>query len=130
MSGLLYRKGIDLEPYNAHLKALCDENNYEFINYFNCFLFASGELPATYFNQDELHLNTNGRQKLLSYVDKMCKVTRPISQGQTVPAQFSILWGWAWPQDRLEASLKRQILPHLLQRRSQYPRMLFQWTGD
>ena len=93
VSGLLPRKGIDLEPYNEQLKALCDENNIEFINNFNCFLFASGELPATYFNPDKLHLNTNGTRKLLSNVDKMCKVTRPVSQGQTIPgrrmSQFS-----------------------------------------
>ena len=131
VSGLLPRKGIDLEPYNEHLKALCDENNIEFINNFNCFLFASGELPATYFNPDKLHLNTNGTRKLLSNVDKMCKVTRPVSQGQTIPdrrmSQFS--GGWAWPPDGLEASLKRQILSHLNQR-SQYSRMLFYWTGD
>ena len=86
VSGLLPRKGINLEPYNEQLKAICEENNIEFINNFDDFLYASGELPATYFHKDKLHLNFNGTKKLLSNVDKTCKVTRPDTQGYDAPA--------------------------------------------
>lgn len=86
VSGLLPRKGIDLEPYDKQLKALCDENKIEFINNFNSILFASVELPATYFLSDKFQLNTNGTRKRLSNVDKLCKVTRPGSQSQSVQA--------------------------------------------
>ena len=86
VSGLLPRMDINLEPYNEQLKAICEENNIEFINNFDDFLYASGELPATYFNKVKLHLNFNGTiRKLLSNVDKTCKITRPDTQGYDAP---------------------------------------------
>ena len=70
VSGLLPRKSIDLKPYNEQLKSLCEENDIEFVNNFDSFLFASGEIPATYFSRDKIHLNVNGTRKLLSNLDK------------------------------------------------------------
>ena len=47
VSGLLPRGSADLESYNEQLKALCDENDIDFINHYDDFLLASGELPDT-----------------------------------------------------------------------------------
>ena len=49
------------------------------------FLLASGELPATYYRYDKIHLNVNGTRRLLSNVDSSCKITRPASRKQTAP---------------------------------------------
>ena len=43
VSGLLPRKGLNLEPYNEQLKSLCEDNGIEFVNHFDRFLLASGE---------------------------------------------------------------------------------------
>ena len=85
VSGLLPRKGKDLEPYNEKLKSLCEENNIDFVNNYDSFLLASGELPATYYRYDKIHLNVNGTRRLLSNVDSSCKITRPASRKQTAP---------------------------------------------
>ena len=47
VSGLLPRGSADLESYNEQLKALCGENDIDFINHYDDFLLASGELPDT-----------------------------------------------------------------------------------
>ena len=75
VSGLLPRRGIDLEPYNEQLKSLCDENNIDFVNHFDSFL-ESRKLTQTYYRHDKVHLNVNGIGKLLSNVNKVYKVTQ------------------------------------------------------
>ena len=45
VSGLTPRESVDLKPYNQILKSICDENNIEFIDNYNKFLLASGEMP-------------------------------------------------------------------------------------
>ena len=75
VSGLLPRASVDLEPYNKQLKLLCDENHIDFIDHYDSFLLASGELPATYYHSDKTHLNVAGTRKLLHNVDRRCKVT-------------------------------------------------------
>ena len=98
VSGLLPRKNIDLKPYNDKLKSLCEVNNIEFANNFDNFLFASGEIPATYFGRDKIHLNVNGTKKLLSNIDKLCKVTRPDSQTQTLHSNRNHRYGGGRPR--------------------------------
>ena len=75
VSGLLRRQCANLEPFNEQLKSLCEENDIEFINNFDNFMYASGELPKTYFKKDKIHLNYNGTMKLLSNIDNSIKVT-------------------------------------------------------
>ena len=50
VSGLLPRKTVDLKPYNDILKTICDKNGIEFIDNYDSFLLASGEMPSTFFN--------------------------------------------------------------------------------
>ena len=76
VSGLLPRKTVDLETYNDQLKSLCDENDIEFIDHYQNFLLASGEIPASYFWKDKIHLNQHGTRKFLTNIDKVCKVKR------------------------------------------------------
>ena len=81
--GLLSRATV--EPYNKQLKLLCDENHVDFIDHYDGFLLASGELPATYFHRDKLHLNVGGTRKLLHNVDRLCKVTGSPSSSTAEP---------------------------------------------
>ena len=74
VSGLTPRRSVDLEPYNDKLKELCAENDLEYIDNFEGFLLASGEIPETYFDNDKTHLNLSGTRKLLSNINKVCKV--------------------------------------------------------
>ena len=83
VSGLLPRKGSNLEPYNEQLKSLCEDNCIEFVNHFDRFLLASGELPDSYFKRDKIHPNFNGTKKLLSNIDRIIKVIKPGNYGQT-----------------------------------------------
>ena len=59
VSGLLPRKGANIEPYNEQLKSLCEENDIEFYNNFDKN------------KRDKFHLNYNGTKKLLSNTDKI-----------------------------------------------------------
>ena len=74
VSGLLPRASVDLEPYTNKLKALCAENDLEYINHFDGFLLASGEIPETYFDSDKTHLNMSGTRKFLRNIDSLCNV--------------------------------------------------------
>ena len=74
VSGLLPRESVDLEPYNNKLKALCAENDLEFINHYDSFLLASGDIPDAYFHKDKTHLNMSGTRKFLMNIESVCKV--------------------------------------------------------
>ena len=76
VSGLLPRGSVDLEPYNDRLRTLCLENDIDFVDHFDGFLLASGELPASYYMKDKTHLNATGTRKLLQSIDQTCKITR------------------------------------------------------
>ena len=70
VSGLLPNELANLKSYNKKkLKDNCKENDIQFIDNFDTFLFASGEMPEFYFHADKLHLNVSGTQKLLSNID-------------------------------------------------------------
>ena len=66
----------DVKPYNQILKSFCDENNVEFIDNYNKFLFASGGMPESYFQNDKVHLNVSGTRRLLSNIDTVHSVTK------------------------------------------------------
>ena len=85
VSGILPRGTKDLEPYNQQLKSLCDANNIDFIDNYDNFLLASGELPDTYYHRDKTHLNVAGTRKLLKAFDKFCKVTGPFKSSDIRP---------------------------------------------
>ena len=74
VSGLLPRQSVDLEPYNDTLRSLCAENDTEFVENYHNFLLASGEIPASYFWKDKVHLNQHGTMKLITNIDKICKI--------------------------------------------------------
>ena len=80
VSGLLPRKSVDLEPYNDTLRSLCAENDTEFVDNYQNFLLASGEIPASYFWKDKVHLNQHGTIKLVTSIDRVCKI-----KGSTPP---------------------------------------------
>ena len=52
VSGLLPRESVELKPYNEILKNICDENDIEFIDNYDSFLHASGEMPHFFFQND------------------------------------------------------------------------------
>ena len=85
VSGLLPRGSVDLEPYNERLRTLCMENDIAFVDHFDGFLLASGELPATYYMKDKTHLSASGTRKLLQCIDKTFKITRS-SEPQRTPS--------------------------------------------
>lgn len=74
VSGLLPRQGVDLEPFNNKLKALCAENDIEYVDHFDSFLLASGEMAEMYFFRDRTHLNRSGTRKFLTNIDNVFKV--------------------------------------------------------
>ena len=74
VSGLLSRQSVDFEPFNDKLKALCAENDIEYVDHFASFLLASGEMAEMYFLRDRTHLNGSGTTKFLSNIDKVFKV--------------------------------------------------------
>ena len=78
VSGLLPRETVDLSPYNEKLRQLCDTCETEFIDNYDSFLLASGELPESYYLKDKLHLNNYGTKKLLSNIDKVHRVTSQV----------------------------------------------------
>ena len=78
VSGLLPRESVDLEPYNNKLKDLCAENDLEFVNHFDSFLLASGDIPEMYFHKDKTHLNMSGTRKFLMNIDSVCKVRNAV----------------------------------------------------
>ena len=76
VSGLLPRGNVDIEPYNDKLKSLCDEIDLEFIDHFDSFSLATGEIAETYFYSDKTHLNASGTRKFLANIDTVCKVAK------------------------------------------------------
>ena len=76
ISGLLPRDTVDLEPYNEILQSLCADNAVEFVDNYNSFLLASGEIADIYFHKDKVHVNTEGTRRLLCNIDKLHRVTR------------------------------------------------------
>lgn len=114
VSGLLPRQSIDLEPFNVKLKALCAENDIEYIDHFESFLLASGEMAEMYFFRDRTHLNRSGTTKFLSNIDSTFKVLRGTNSSsqsqQTFPRnkRFQGFSGVSRPRQRygLHASAK------------------------
>ena len=73
VSGILPRTTVNLEPYTEQLRLLCAENDIEFIDNYDSFRLASGEIPSSYFWKDKIHLNEHGKRKLLSNINEQCK---------------------------------------------------------
>ena len=94
VSGLLPRESVDLKSYNQKLKDICKENDIEFIDNYDTFLLATGEMPESYFHADKLHLNASGTKRLLSNIHKVHNICRnsklirhsygPRTQGKTI----------------------------------------------
>ena len=65
-----------MKPFNETLKSICDENCLQFIDNYDKFLLASGEMPESYFHSDKVHLNVAGTKKLFSNIDAVHRVTK------------------------------------------------------
>ena len=74
MSELLPREVVDFKPYNKTLKSLCSDNAVEFVENYDSFLLANGQLVDSFYLKDKLHLNTVGARKLLSNIDELHQV--------------------------------------------------------
>ena len=74
VSGLLPRRGVDLESFNNKLKAVCAENDIEYVDHYDSFILASGEMAEMYFFKDRIHLNRSGTRKFLSNIDNVFKI--------------------------------------------------------
>ena len=66
---------VDLSVYNNKLQQLCDACDMEFVENYQNFLLASGELPESYYSRDKVHLNNYGTRRLLSNIEKVHRVT-------------------------------------------------------
>ncbi|MCG8046529.1 MAG: hypothetical protein N0E48_12970, partial [Candidatus Thiodiazotropha endolucinida] len=82
VSRLFPMESVDLKPYNQKLKDICNENDIEFIDNFDSFLLASGDMPESYFYADKLHLNVLGTKKLLSNIHKVQNICRNPKQNR------------------------------------------------
>ena len=69
---------MEITPFNAKLRQVCDTCEGEFIENYDNFLLASGELPDSYYQQDKLHLNKYGTKKLLSNIDNDHRVSAQV----------------------------------------------------
>ena len=82
MSGLLPRVGVDLELYNECLKTLFQTHDVEFVDHYNGFLLASGDVTDSYYYKSKLHTNAFGTQKLLRNLDTVQRITIPYPRPQ------------------------------------------------
>ena len=82
MFGLLPRVSVDLELYNECLKSLCQTHNVEFVDHYNGFLLASGDIADSYYYTDKLHTNAFGTRKLLRNLDTVHCITSPYPRSQ------------------------------------------------
>ena len=71
VAGQLPRETVDLSAYNNKLRQLCDVCDTEFVENYQNFLLASGELPESYYSRDKIHLNYYGTRN----IDKVHRVT-------------------------------------------------------
>ena len=65
VSGLLSRSSVNLDPYSERLRALCEDQNIDYVDSYNSSLLASGDLSDSYFHMDWVHPNSFGIKKLL-----------------------------------------------------------------
>ena len=69
---------------------MCETKNVEFVDHYNGFLLASGDIADSYYHRDKLHPNTFGTRKLLRNLDAVHRVTSPNTQPQPAgPARRS-----------------------------------------
>lgn len=125
VSGLLPRKSVDLKPYNDRLKTICDENDIEFIDNYDSFLLASGEMPSTFFNHDKLHLNNQGTRRLFSCMNKVIPVTK-YTPHQPKPPRGSYMNRNNPRPPRNGHNMSTKFLSYMLDTTSQYSGVLVQ----
>ena len=75
VSALLPRGSVDLEPYNTRIKTLCTEKDIDYIDHYNSFLLASGDIADSYFHRDRVHPNSSGIRKMLKNIDAVQGIT-------------------------------------------------------
>ena len=60
VSGLLPRKGYDINAFNSEMKQLCQEYDVAFIDHYKSFVIASGEMPRSFFYGNKINLRPAG----------------------------------------------------------------------
>lgn len=79
VSELLPRETVDLKPYNETLKSLCADNAVEFVENYDSFLLANGDMPDSYYYNDKVHISATGTRRLLNNISELHQITRPYS---------------------------------------------------
>ena len=77
VSGLLFRADANLDPYNERLRNLYEDQNIDFVDSYNSFLLASGDLADSVFHRDGVHPNSFGIKQMLKNIDVYHRVTAP-----------------------------------------------------
>ena len=77
VSGLLSRANANLDPYNERLRTLYEDLNIDFVDSYNSFLLASGDLADSVFNRDGVHPNSFGIKQILKNIDFYHRVAAP-----------------------------------------------------
>ena len=75
VSGRLPRASANLYPYNKRLRTLCEDQNIDFVDSYNSFLLASGNLADSYFHRDGVCPNSFRIKKMLKNIDVNYRVT-------------------------------------------------------
>ena len=76
VSELLPRETVDLKPFNETLKSLCADNAVEFVENYDSFLLANGQLVDSLYLKDKLHINAAGTGKLLNHINELHQIVR------------------------------------------------------
>ena len=76
VSELLPRETVDLKPFNETLKSLCADNAVEFVENYDSFLLANGQLVDSLYLKDKLHINAAGTTKLLNHINELHQIVR------------------------------------------------------
>ena len=81
VSELIPRETVDLKPFNETLKSLCADNAVEFVENYDSFLLANGQLVDSFYNKDKLLINMAGTRKLLNNINELHQIisTQPVT---------------------------------------------------
>ena len=76
VSGLLPKKGYDINAFNSKIKQLCQEYEVEFVDHHDLFVMASGEVPRSLFYGDKISLRPAGTATLVCNLDSKYRILR------------------------------------------------------
>ena len=115
VSGLLPRASVNLNPYNERLRTMCEDQGIDFVDSYNGFLLASGDLADSYFHRDKVHPNSFGIKKMLKNIDVLHRVTAPGENYKNFKSSNSVRRKYSHHSQSYNSSYKTHF-----QNRSQY----------